>query len=89
MGGMADNNNIAPAPTHTAYTVKREGRKLKFMRWLEIGAARTDANGVVHVFLDRLPVGGFTGYVYLAPVGTPPPSADPQPQRPGETDDEE
>ena len=33
-----------------------------------------DANGVVHVFIDRMPVGRLTGYVYLAPVGTPPPS---------------
>lgn len=87
---MAENiNNIATTATHTAFTVKREGRKLKFLRWLEVGAARLDGNGVVHVFLDRLPVGGFTGYVYLAPAGSPPPSSDPQPERPGESGDDE
>jgi len=87
---MADNiNNIATRPTHTAFTLKREGRRLKLMRWLEVGAARLDPDGVMHVFLDRLPVGGFTGYVYLAPAGAPPPSPDPQPTRPGEGDGED
>ena len=87
---MAENtNNNATKPTHTAYAVKREGRRLRYMRWLECGMARVDQNGVVHVFLDRMPIGGFTGYVYLSPIGTPPPSADPQPQRPGEKDDED
>jgi hypothetical protein len=46
------------------------------------------------VFLDRLPIGGFTGYVYLAPVGTQPPVIEPTPQRPaqvsgGNIEDEE
>lgn len=84
------NNNDAKAHTHIAWTAKREGRKLKLMRWLEIGAARIEKEtGIGHVFIDRMPVGGFTGYVYLSPVGTPPPSPDPQPQRPGESDDED
>lgn len=87
---MADNtNNNAKTPTHTAFTAKREGRRLKFLRWLEVGVARLEKDGVVFVHLDRLPVGGFTGFVYLAPVGSPPPSSDPQPQRPGETSDDE
>jgi len=86
---MANTNNSANIPTHTAFTVKREGRRLKLLRWLEVGAGRLDQNGVVHVFLDRLPVGGFTGYVYLAPAGSPPPSSDPQPLRPGETGDDD
>jgi hypothetical protein len=87
---MADNiNNDAKAPTHIAWTAKREGRKLRLLRWLEVGAARLDKNGIGHVFIDRMPVGGWTGYVYLAPIGTPPPSPDPQPQRPGESDEDE
>jgi hypothetical protein len=87
---MADNiNNDAKTPSHVAYTARREGRKLRLLRWLEIGAARIDKNGVGHVFIDRLPVGGFTGYVYLAPIGSRPPSSDPQPQRPGESDDDD
>lgn len=88
---MAENiNNNATKPTHTAYAVKREGRRLKFMRWLEVGVARHDQDtGVVQVFVDRLPVGGWNGFVYLAPIGKPPPSSDPQPQRPGEHDEDE
>lgn len=31
-------------------------------------------------FIDLMPVGGFNGYVYFAPVGTEPPA--PEPQRP-------
>jgi len=68
--------------THTAYTMQRLGKKLG--RWLEIGSGRIDAEGV-HVFLDRLPVGGFTGYVRLTPNGAPPPALSPEPPRPGAT----
>jgi hypothetical protein len=86
---MADSTPInAKAATHTAFATKREGKRLKLLRWLEVGAARLDKDGVMHVFLDRLPVGGFTGYVYLAPAGAPPPASDPQPQRPGDAEDE-
>ncbi len=87
---MADNtNDNAKKPTHTAYAKKREGRRLHLWRWLEIGAGRLDKDGVVHVYLDRLPVGGFNGYVYLAPIGSPPPSPDPLPMRPGDSDKDE
>jgi hypothetical protein len=84
-----------PKPhTHTAFALKREGRRLRLGRWLEIGAARLEGDGICHVFLDRLPIGGFTGYVYLAPVGTQPPVIEPAPQRPvriasGDNDDDE
>lgn len=71
------------ARTHTAFTLQRVGKK--FGRWLEIGGGRLDKDGV-HVFLDRLPVGGFTGYVRLCPIGEHPPLPQPEPQRPGETD---
>ena len=74
-----------PKPrTHTAFALKREGRRLRLGRWLEIGAARLESDGICHVFLDRLPIGGFTGYVYLAPVGTQPPVIEPAPQRPAQ-----
>jgi hypothetical protein len=73
---MTDNK----APTHTAFALKREGKK--HGRWLEIGTARQEATGVIHVFLDRTPVGGFNGYAYLAPIGAPP--QDPEPERPGQ-----
>lgn|GEM_PF-2760317 len=58
--------------THTAFAIKREGKKL--FRWLEIGTARYEEHsGVFHAFLDRLPVGGFNGYVYFSPRGIEPP----------------
>ena len=76
------------APTHTAFSLKREGKK--HARWLEIGKARQDPDGVFHVFLDRTPIGGFNGYVYLSPVGVKPPDPEPPPQLPdppGEDED--
>ena len=45
--------------------------------------------GFQHVFLDRLPLGAFTGYVMLAPIGTEPPLPQPKPKRPGEADDDD
>lgn len=80
---MADSN----APTHTAFAFKREGKRQG--RWLEIGTGRVDRTGVIHVFLDRTPVGGFNGYAYLAPIGKQPPQLEPEPQRPTQTDDDE
>jgi len=70
------------APTHTAFALKREGRR--FGRWLEIGHARLESDGVIHVFLDRTPIGGFNGYAYLAPAGRQPPP--PEPSRPAGRD---
>jgi hypothetical protein len=72
------------ARTHTAFTMQRVGKK--FGRWLEIGSGRIDGNEV-HLFIDRLPVGGFTGYVRLTLHGEPPPL--PQPQRPAPAADED
>lgn len=78
---MAENNNRNP--THTAYGFRREGRKSG--RWLEIGYARADSTtGNIKVFLDRLPIGGFTGGVLLTPAGQEPPPAEAAPQRPGQ-----
>ena len=84
---MADTVNNARAPTHTAFAFKREGRKSG--RWLEVGTARAETAGIVRVFLDRLPIGGFTGGVLLSPIGGDPPL--PEPQRPSSpsADDEE
>jgi hypothetical protein len=66
-------DTTSKAPTHTAFAFKREGRK--FGRWLEIGTARAEGAGLIRVFLDRLPIGGFTGGVLLSvkrrAIGTP------------------
>jgi hypothetical protein len=67
------------ARTHIAYAMKRLS-KTRFI-WLEIGKGQLDGNGVFHGYLDRLPVGGFTGAVYFSPIGTQPPL--PEPERPG------
>ncbi len=72
--------NDSKAPTHTAFAFKREVKR--HGKWLEIGVARQDTTGVVHLRLDRTPIGGFDGYVYLAPAGTQPPV--PEPERPGQ-----
>jgi len=68
--------------THTAYALRRESRLRS--RWIEIGHARIyrDGNNVHHVYLDRLPIGGFSGHVHLSPVGVKPPEPEPQPERP-------
>lgn len=73
------------SPTHTAFALKREGKK--YGRWLEIGTARQESTGVIHLFLDRTPIGGFNGYVYLAPIGAQPPQS--EPERPGEPSEAE
>jgi hypothetical protein len=69
---MADSK----APTHIAYSRQRIG-KTSFV-WLEIGQGRLDGDGVFHGLLDRLPIGGFSGHVYFAPIGGPPPEEEPQ-----------
>jgi hypothetical protein len=83
---MAENKKIG-SPTHTAFAFKREGRK--FGRWLEIGVGRAEEDGQIRVFLDRLPIGGFTGGVLLSPIGTVPEVPPPPPRRPGDNDDDD
>ena len=79
---MNDSNEL----THTAFAMKPAGKKQG--RWLEIGSGRIDSSGVIHVFLDRTPIGGFNGYVYMAPNGMQPPG--PEPHRPaGQRQDDE
>lgn len=77
------------APTHTARALKRVGRR--FTRWLEIGTGRQGEDGAFHAYLDRTPIGGWTGYVHFAPIGAEPPQLPPQrpAQPPPPTDDDE
>lgn len=68
-------------PSHSAFALRRESRLRS--RWIEIGHARIEKAGDIHhVFLDRLPVGGFTGHVYLSPIGVKPPDPQAEPERP-------
>jgi len=70
-------------PTHAAYALRRESRAKS--RYIEIGHARIEKTGDVHhIFLDRLPTGGFTGHVFLSPIGIKPQDPEPQPERPSE-----
>jgi hypothetical protein len=74
-------------PTHTAFILKREGRR--YGKWLPSGTGRLGSDGVFKGSIDSLPVGGFTGYIYFAPIGQQPPYPEPPPQRPGQPADEE
>jgi hypothetical protein len=78
--------------THTAYAVRRESPAEPLRRerrakgyLIEIGNAHIDSAGDEHhVFLDRLPIGGFNGHIYLWPIGVEPPNPEHQPERPFE-----
>lgn len=72
--------------THVAYAYRRTGRKGG--RLLECGVGRVDDHGKAHVYLDRTPLNGFTGYVQLVPCGVVPELPAKPPHRPGETGDE-
>ena len=74
---------VEKPPTHGAYALRRESRLRS--RYIEIGHARIEKYGEVHhILLDRLPIGGFTGHVFLSPIGVKPPDPEPQPERPVE-----
>ena len=71
--------------THLAWAYQRTGKK--HGRLLECGSGRMDLDrNVAHVVLTRLPIGGFSGYVQLLPIGTKP---TPQQVQPEQTDEDE
>jgi hypothetical protein len=71
--------------THTAYAFQRQGKKSG--RLLEVGTGRIDHDrNIAHVFMDRQPIGGYTGYVVLAPHGVKPEPPPAEPERPGDSD---
>jgi hypothetical protein len=73
-------------PTHTAFAFSRQGRK--YGRLLECGIGRVDPqSNLVHVFMDRGPIIGYTGYIVLSPIGAAPPKIEP-PTSDGDDDDE-
>jgi hypothetical protein len=62
--------------------------------WVEIGKGRLETDpetGTItcHVIMDRMPIGGFDGYVRLSPFGTSRPTLEQQPMRPTKPSDEE
>lgn len=71
--------------THTAYAFRRQGKKAGHL--LEVGSGRIDRDrDIVHVFMDRQPIGGYTGYVVLSPHGVKPELPPVEPERPGDND---
>jgi hypothetical protein len=81
---MADDKS----PTHVALVKKHYGNKKKLFTWLEIGKGRLNSNGSFDGLLDRMPIGGFTGYIHFARIGQQPP--EPEPERPdADTGDDE
>jgi hypothetical protein len=69
----------APPFTHTAFAFQRIGKKWGIYR--EVGTARlppcphcgASYTAKIKAFLNRLPVGGFSGGLLFEAAGTPPP----------------
>jgi hypothetical protein len=78
---MAENE----APTHIAFA-KRYYTKRRFI-WLEIGKGRLDKTGNFHGLLDRLPIGGLSGYTCFVRIGQEPPA--PEPERPDDSGEDQ
>lgn len=65
--------------TLTAWAYKRISRgRSASGYWLEIGKAGPGEEGEIKVYLDRTPLGGWTGAVRLRPAGAGPPQLPPQ-----------
>lgn len=77
--------------THDAYIFKSEGtkkgRRLGFP--VNEGVARIEPDGSIFVYLHSMPIGGFDGRIRCRKFGSPPPDANPTPQRPGEAASDE
>jgi hypothetical protein len=68
--------------THIVWAYQRTGRKTG--RLLECGSGRIDHDrNIAHVVMNRQPIGGYTGYVQLLPIGMKP-----QPEQDADTGDE-
>jgi hypothetical protein len=72
------------AHTHTVWAYQRTGRKSG--RMVECGSGRIDTDrNIAHVVMNRQPLGGYTGYIVLAPKGAAP--QPPQAARSDESDE--
>jgi hypothetical protein len=68
--------------------MKRIGKK--FTRWLEVGTGRQGEDGSFTAYIDRTPIGGWSGYIHFARIGTQPPELPPErPAQQPPTDDQE
>jgi hypothetical protein len=77
---MADSTD----PTHNALVKRFLDRARKQFVWLQIGTGRLNKDGTFDGMLDRMPIGGFSGYIHFFPIGTKPPAPpEPEPARPG------
>jgi hypothetical protein len=72
--------------THNAYALRRDSRHRS--RYIEIGHAliASDTGAIHHIYLDRLPIGGFTGHILLSLKGVKPPDPEAHPERPADGD---
>jgi hypothetical protein len=73
------------AHTHTLYAFSRQGKKHGPM--LECGTGRVEGR-IIHIYQDRTPVTGYTGYMVLTEIGAPPPKPIPPPDEDDEDHDE-
>jgi hypothetical protein len=76
-------------PLRPVYIFKREGKRPNQGRWLECGGGRIEADGSVQFFLDRIPVGGWSGHVMLPNEAGKLPETIDRPTRPGANDGED
>src|SRR5689334_19911811 len=66
-----DERPINVPHTHTVWAYQRTGRKSG--RLLECGSGRIDhARDTAYVVMNRQPLGGYTGFITLAPKGAQP-----------------
>jgi hypothetical protein len=77
-------------PLRPAFIFRREGKRAKMGRWLECGSGRIEKDGAVNLYLDRLPIGGFSGHVHLVAIDGKPPEIKPErPLRSGDDEDDD
>lgn len=65
-------------PDRKAFVFKQEGKRPKQGRWLECGIGRLELDGSFNLYLDRVPVRGFSGIVHCPPVDGEPPASEPE-----------
>jgi hypothetical protein len=76
----------AKTHTHTVYAYQRLGKKTG--KLLEVGSGYIDRDrDIAHLFMNRQPIGGYTGYVILSPHGVKPPPLQDEASRLGDSEE--